>query len=949
MVALVPPTLIPYHCLLMKKALLLFFFFCHMAAHAQSDSLRAEQQVWAAQRFLKNNQPDSASAYHQKALQGFRKLDLPYRAVRSYYTVYYTELLKQEKPVQLLDSLEAGLGHCRRQPKTRSESSFFCNYLLQIGSLYQRKLKDYQSARHYYEQAYTVFIEKLGENDDVNAKTLYHQLANTYTRLGDYGRAKILLKRKLAYGVAHQMPEMQGALSDLAIVYFEEGHLDSAKLMLERELALPDNSDESKFTLLNTVASYYLKKQAVGQADSILHISAQYLEALQKEKTWQEYLKLEADWYSMMGKTSSASSLQDTAFAFYQKSINDYLKSMDGELQGRELGKIYIETSVLLLKMNRPAEAVNAVQLALRCVLPAFLPIGDENPDAADFYPENTILEALLQKAATLEKMGRYDEALACYELIPAAEAKLRETYQYEASSLILAAESRSWIERVIGIARLLYDRTGDAHYSAKAFYFSELARGGVLLDGLAATAAATALPATWRREEQELRSRVAWYEQEISEAKKGESGQSLEALEAALFQLKQKNATQQAALKKEYPQYAALRSGIDLAAVGDVPAMLQPGQALASFLLTDSLLHVFFFAPGNSGQMAWRTDTLPPGFFLETSSLVDYLSSENKLPAAKDKFAEGAHSLYRLLLGPELDALDGAVSSLVVVPDGALSFLPFEILLEKPATVGRGFGEMAFLVKKMAVSSLSSITLAKWQAEKGGHGQAPEPFAGFAPHYGDGKDALASTRGGQDSLLLELVRGGLYDLPGAREEVRQVNSIIGGESYVGELARKAAFLENAHRYRILHLAMHALPDRKNPALGRFIFTQRPGDTERDFTLYANELGNLSLEADLAVLSACNTGNGTLRRGEGVYSLARSFMLAGVSSVVMSLWRLPDGATAEIMVGFYKEMKGGKGKAEALRLTKLAYLKAHQSEPEHLHPFYWAGLTLAGQ
>ncbi|MCC6726326.1 MAG: CHAT domain-containing protein [Saprospiraceae bacterium] len=932
----------------MKKKLLFTLCFFPWALLAQSDSLQAEEWVRSATRMLKESKMDSAALFHRQALGQFLLLDLPYRALSSYRSVY-AGFANQNKPIILLDSLEAGLAALPRQPKTKKEHAGLCNYLLYIGFVYQIYLSDYQSARYYYERAYKIFQADLHEQDDDIAKFVYLQLGNAYTRLGDYGRAKALLKKAIRYGEVHGLPEMKAALTDVSIVYFEEGSLDSAKAVLDEALALPNSNAQTRMLALDKLASYWLEKDNPEQALLNMEKAAVQLDSIQAKGTSKNYLRRKAEWLRKMGAIYQKMGQHETALDFVQQSIAPRLESQSGERSGRELAKAFLNASSLLLDMGRHSEALQQTQLAFQCLLPDFHPSADENPDPESFYPENTLFEALEQKAVVLEKMGRLDESLACYTLIPVAEAKLRETYQYEASSLMLIAEGRERLERAIGIARLRYDQSGDARYAAQAFYLSEQARGGLLLGSLAASTAAATLPEAQRLRERELRSRMTWYELEIAATRKKGKNNELEVLENTLFLLKQQNAALQDTLRTAYPQYAALRRGVDFATVFDVPLLLQPGRALASFLLNDSLLNIFFFDP--SGQMTWRTTPISIDFFFETEGIAAFLGSEDQSPAAKEVFKEHAHSLYRILLGPELAKLGAGITNLVVVPDGALSYLPFEVLLEQPAKVGQGFADLAFLLKTKSVSSLPSVTLAKWQAGKGKHLQAPEPFAGFAPKYGD---ALASVRGDsifnpQDSLLERpMWREGLYDLPGAREEVRQIQAITGGDNYSGELATKAAFLENAGRYRNLHLAMHALTDRKNPLLARFVFTQQPGDKEMDYLLFASELGNLSLRADLAVLSACNTGVGRQQRGEGVYNLARSFMLAGVPSVVMSLWRLPDSATREVMVGFYHELNVGKTKAEALRLTKLAYLDAHQDEPQFLHPFFWAGLTLAG-
>ncbi|MCC6283081.1 MAG: CHAT domain-containing protein, partial [Saprospiraceae bacterium] len=119
------------------------------------------------------------------------------------------------------------------------------------------------------------------------------------------------------------------------------------------------------------------------------------------------------------------------------------------------------------------------------------------------------------------------------------------------------------------------------------------------------------------------------------------------------------------------------------------------------------------------------------------------------------------------------------------------------------------------------------------------------------------------------------------------------------------------------------------------------------GDSINNNVLFANELQIMQLQADLAVLSACHTGFGKLHKGEGVYSLARAFAVAGVPSTVMSIWRLHENTAPLLMEAFFKYLKAGKTKDEALRLAKRDFLN-DDANYDSTHPFYWAGVTVSG-
>ena len=163
----------------------------------------------------------------------------------------------------------------------------------------------------------------------------------------------------------------------------------------------------------------------------------------------------------------------------------------------------------------------------------------------------------------------------------------------------------------------------------------------------------------------------------------------------------------------------------------------------------------------------------------------------------------------------------------------------------------------------------------------------------------------------------------------------------IGGNSktLTGEAATKANFLKMAGDFRILHLATHG---KANARAGDFSFLVF-ADGEQ---LFVGDLYNLPLQADLVLLSACETGIGELRRGEGTISLARAFAFAGAKSVVTSLWNVGDQSTRQLMADFYGELKNGQAKNVALAEAKRHFLETNPGLASH--PFFWAGFVAIG-
>ena len=149
----------------------------------------------------------------------------------------------------------------------------------------------------------------------------------------------------------------------------------------------------------------------------------------------------------------------------------------------------------------------------------------------------------------------------------------------------------------------------------------------------------------------------------------------------------------------------------------------------------------------------------------------------------------------------------------------------------------------------------------------------------------------------------------------------------LGGAATEGRL--KSAGLE---RYRYVHLATHGLVDEEHPALSKLLLAPEPGSPE-DSVLYLGESYGLHLNADLVVLSACDTGRGRVARGEGIIGFTRGFLYAGAESLLVSLWPVGDAASSQLVVDFYRELLAGRPKAQALRQAKLRTLGRNPSTP----------------
>jgi len=195
-----------------------------------------------------------------------------------------------------------------------------------------------------------------------------------------------------------------------------------------------------------------------------------------------------------------------------------------------------------------------------------------------------------------------------------------------------------------------------------------------------------------------------------------------------------------------------------------------------------------------------------------------------------------------------------------------------------------------------------------------------------------------------------EKLKQNLHPTPETKTEVTAVAAAVQTQMkriLIGHQAEEKTFKALAPQYGTIHLATHGVLNNRDPLNSYLLLTKTNGDLENDGLLQAREIIEMRLDADLAVLSACETANGRISPGEGVIGMSWAFVVAGARSVVVSQWRVNSASTSQLMKNFYQALATqqdlkGLNKSQALRDASLRLLKNRR----YRHPFYWAGFVL---
>ncbi len=323
--------------------------------------------------------------------------------------------------------------------------------------------------------------------------------------------------------------------------------------------------------------------------------------------------------------------------------------------------------------------------------------------------------------------------------------------------------------------------------------------------------------------------------------------------------------------------------------------------------------------------------------FKLKTEDIKKHVSILSNHESGITKTSESLHNLYEAIWKPFASKV--TTKNVVIIPDGELFNLSFESLT--PSKIN-SFKDLATnsLLAKHAISYNYSLLL--YTNNKKTINYAKD-FVAFAPEFNAKMKedySIAIT----DSLSIDKTYLSLLPQPFSVDLAKEYSRLFGGNYFINKNASKQIFKNEANEHKIIHIGTHAESNNVSPELSRLIFAKTSED--EDNSLYTFEIYNENLNANLAILTACETGKPTYQSGEGMISLAHAFNYAGSESILTSLWKIDEKSSSEIIELFYQNIKKGLPKDKALQQAKLKYISI--AEGRTIAPQYWAGLVLIG-
>lgn len=866
-----------------------------------------------------------------------------------------------------------------------------------------REQGDYGRATPLYQRALAIKEKEVGpEHPDV--ATLLSNLALLYHEQGDYKRAVPLHRRALEVTertVGPRHPDFATSLSNLALSYHALGKYEQAVLLHRRALVISMEVYGSKHpdivVSLNNLASSY---QALGDNKLAAELSQRALEVA--EELWganhpnhpniAQSLNNLASVYRDQGAYRRAVPLYERALAIAEKvepehpnvatllnnlamsyqALGDYKRSVS--LHERALA-----IRLRVLKPEHPdiaeslsnlaswykdqgdyGQAVSLYQRALAICEKAF---GSEHPHVA---------ESLSNLAALHQAQREYGRAISF----------LQQSQEIEEKNLLLVLNAGSHQQKQLYLNKIsggayaavsLHTQHMPQNTAAARLAFTAiLRRKGRALD--ASTDQLAALRSRVAPEDQKLLDQLVAAQSQLARLRLSDAGQLSPAAQQLEMELLED------AISRRSKEFHIVTQPVTLDAVRQA---VPTDAALVELLIyapvnaAAKTVAGLYGTPRYVAYVLRPTDDTPQFVNLGEAALID-AEAKRLREALKDSKRADVQTLARTMdeqVMHPIRKLLGQTRRIFLSPDGALNLIPFAALVDENGK---------YLIENYSLTYLTSgRDLLRMQAQADSR-NAPMILANPLYDMPTNQHAnLPSTQSDENQRSLDFTLLNYKPLPGTAEEAAALGRLWPDVQVLTQDKATESALKQVRGPRILHIATHgffltdqprelpvgdrlrratidpaSLPKRLEDPLLRSglvlagVKQQQSGAGE-DGVLTALETAGLDLwGTKLVVLSACETGLGDVRNGVGVYGLRRALVLAGSQTQIMSLWKVSDAGTRDLMVAYYTRLQAGEGRTEALRQVQLAMLrgelKSTQNAADYRHPYYWAAFIPSG-
>lgn len=624
---------------------------------------------------------------------------------------------------------------------------------------------------------------------------------------------------------------------------------------------------------------------------------------------------------SFLGQTYRQMKDPTTAEEYFSRSLQVYQKSYGNKHP--DISKVLIEIGTLQQEAAKYDKALEFIQRSIIANSPRFNDSNAKrNPQADDNYNSFVMLYSLRHKSEALETkyfgktLKREDLliALSCLQTCDTLIDKIRYQSSEEADKIALGELANEVYEDGVRIAYLLSEVTlKNKLYKELTFYFSEKSKSAVLQESIADSKAKSfsGIPSVLLDEEKAIKAEITLTNQLLALKPEIEKEKQLRE---KLFSI---NTQYNAFIKKlevEYPNYYNLKFSKSNPSVSKTQSLLNDQSAVISYFIAEKNQRIYQFVLTKNKFHIYNLE-LPKNFERTLRGFSNSIYFSNF-----EIYKETNVTLKKTLI----PSLPKSINELIIIPSGKLGTIPFEAIAIN-AKKANDFNTVDYLINHFGTRYEFASSLLSGELKE--------------------KEILSAKKIFLCAPVKFSNESNLGELPGTESEITAIASLFGEQSTILKLEdanEKNIKNKPLTDYNFLHFATHGIVDEDNPELSRIFLNK--SDPE-DGNLYAGEIYNLEMNAELAVLSACQTGLGKVSKGEGVIGLSRALTYAGAKNLIVSFWSVSDESTSQLMTDFYKILITSRSSfSEALQKSKIELIKSKK----YSSPYFWAPFVLIG-
>ncbi len=861
-----------------------------------------------------------------------------------------------------LTYLHSAVEKMRQIKNKRLEGS----YLRYIGSVHFMK-NDYSGALVYFKQALPILQEAGDQREESlnlwNMGLVYWNYGN-YTESLEYCKQALNIALKLNYKWGEER-----ILNTMGVNYWNLGNYSIALDCYKNALIISKEIGD-KIGINLQAGNIAIIYGELGDFDKAVDYYNQALEIARetgKKVGEARHLGNLGTVYQARGEFEKALNLYNQAISI-SKEVED--KKSESVFLGN-IGDVYIN----LNNYNRAEEYIKeALKIAQdlghkRMIAGCHIKLGDLNMNikkytiAFNHFSEGlkiakningpiNILESNMGLSVSCYQQKNFRNSLLYAEQAIEQVENMRKSISSEEFKTKFLANKIQVYAQAIKTCSNLQAKDPSENYDLKSFQIAEKAKARTLLDIVYQGKIfqnLSEIPDSLRQRliayEHDIERKYQTLSHELNKSKEVQDELLISELEEQLEELERGKIKNVEELRKKFPKYYQLTNPV-IFSINEVQQnVLNDEQALIEYFVGDKNIFMWVIT---------KTDQKFLTLSLSKNELEDRLAAISPIFSKQKEVIELKidhrwanlrldllHKLYKEILdAPAADYLKNT-KELIIIPDDILNYFPFETLVTDLTQEG-----VTYLIEDYVISYAASASLLNPELKP--KNKASNSLLAIGNPYFETEKKKGFLEQLADIVKYRaILRGNNFQqLPNAELEVKKIaDNFEKATVLIGKQAHEQRFKELAANFKKIHLATHFLIDDSQPMYSKIVLSQIDNETE-DGLLQTYEIYNMKLNADMVVLSGCNSGLGELKRGEGLIGITRAFLYAGVPSLIVSLWPVEDKSTAILMDRFYQYLNKGCNKNKALQKAKIDLI---QSKDHKRDPFYWAPFVLIGR